>query len=104
MTDGELLVDLAPVAQKLFDRHVAAAKPWYPHRLVPWERVGRRPMASCVDLPDGVRSALIVNLLTEDNLPAYVVALHGHFGAAVAVGRVGAALDRRGDASRHRDP
>jgi acyl-[acyl-carrier-protein] desaturase len=80
VTDGDLLVDLAPVAQKLFDRHVAAAKPWYPHRLVPWDRSGP-PDGEVLDLPDGVRSALIVNLLTEDNLPAYVVALHGHFGA-----------------------
>jgi acyl-[acyl-carrier-protein] desaturase len=79
VTDGDLLVDLAPVAQKLFDRHVAAAKPWYPHRLVPWER-GAPPDGQVLDLPEGVRSALIVNLLTEDNLPAYVAALHGQFG------------------------
>ena len=79
VTDGDLLVDLAPVAQKLFDRHVAAAKPWYPHRLVPWERVAP-PDGQVLDLPEGVRSALIVNLLTEDNLPAYVAALHGQFG------------------------
>ena len=79
MTDGELLVDLAPVAQKLFDRHVAAAKPWYPHLLVPWDRLGHSD-GDVLDLPEGIRSALIVNLLTEDNLPAYVAALHGQFG------------------------
>jgi len=79
MADAQLLADLAPVAESLFDRHVAAARPWYPHQFVPWERVP--PTDGQVrDLPDGVRSALIVNLLTEDNLPAYVVALHQHFG------------------------
>jgi acyl-[acyl-carrier protein] desaturase len=78
VTDEQLLVDLAPAAESLFSRHLAAARPWYPHQLVPWERVtDAEPLD---DLADGVRGALIVNLLTEDNLPAYAIALHHHFG------------------------
>ena len=63
-------------AGRLLDRHLAHAKEWFPHELVPWE-LGRR----CVPgetthmdgpaLADGVLSALFVNLLTEDNLPHY---------------------------------
>jgi len=80
VTDEELLVDLAPAAEALFARHLAAARPWYPHELVPWSRAAvPRPVDEA--LPAGVRGALVVNLLTEDNLPAYAVALHGHFGA-----------------------
>jgi acyl-[acyl-carrier-protein] desaturase len=78
VTDEKLLVDLAPAAESLFDRHLASVRPWYPHQLVPWDRVmDAEPVA---DLPAGVRGALIVNLLTEDNLPAYAIALHHHFG------------------------
>jgi acyl-[acyl-carrier-protein] desaturase len=78
VTDDELLVDLAPAAESLFDRHLSAVRPWYPHQLVPWERVA--DTGSVDELPSGVRAALIVNLLTEDNLPAYAIALHHHFG------------------------
>jgi acyl-[acyl-carrier-protein] desaturase len=71
------LVDaLTTRVEELFERHLATTKPWLPHELVPWERVSESNPRGVWDamhsrLPCGVRSALIVNLLTEDNLPYY---------------------------------
>jgi acyl-[acyl-carrier-protein] desaturase len=79
VTDAELLSELAPVVEHLLARHLAAAREWFPHELVPWER-GAQPEDEAGPLPEGVRSALVVNLLTEDNLPFYVTALHDRLG------------------------
>jgi acyl-[acyl-carrier-protein] desaturase len=77
-TASELdLVDvLTPRVEELFERHLATTKAWLPHELVPWERASdSNPRGAWDDrhsrLPCGVRSALFVNLLTEDNLPYY---------------------------------
>ena len=51
-----------------------------------------------------MRSALFVNLLTEDNLPYYFRDIDGLFGRDERVGRVGAPLDRRGRSPLDRDP
>jgi acyl-[acyl-carrier-protein] desaturase len=73
-----LLHELEPEAARLLDRHLDASKEWFPHEYVPYERAvamrgtqAEREPVEVVDLPDGVRSALYVNLLTEDNLPYY---------------------------------
>ena len=50
------------------------------------------------------RTALVVNLLTEDNLPSYHRELVSPFGPRRRVGQLGGPLDRRGGPSRHRDP
>ena len=76
MKDTAVLEALAPVAAGLVDRHLAATKEWFPHELVPWELGASvepdRPWSESEShLPPGVRSALLVNLLTEDNLPYY---------------------------------
>jgi acyl-[acyl-carrier-protein] desaturase len=76
-----LLSELEPVAEKLLNRHLASAKEWFPHELVPWSR-GRdfvpgeswSPQDADLagyDTSEASRSALYVNLLTEDNLPYY---------------------------------
>jgi acyl-[acyl-carrier-protein] desaturase len=71
------LVDaLTPRVETLFERHLATTKPWLPHELIPWERASDSDprgewSSDRSPLPAGVRSALIVNLLTEDNLPYY---------------------------------
>ena len=85
MDDATLLRELTPVAEGLFERHLAQTKEWFPHEYIPWERgpavvVGRpwRPEDSAV--PDAVRSALYVNLLTEDNLPYYLRDVQRLFG------------------------
>src|SRR5215207_9616950 len=78
MHSADVLRELEPIAGSLLDRHLAATREWFPHELVPYGR-GRDPqpgVAWCPDdadlagftLPEAVRSALYVNLLTEDNL------------------------------------
>ena len=74
-----VLTQLEPLVQTLLDRHLAAAAEWFPHDLVPYE-VGRgyadepwRPEQS--PFSPAVRTALQLNLLTEDNLPYYHLAL-----------------------------
>lgn len=72
--DAALLEELAEPAAKLFERHLSNAKTWYPFEEVPWSHA--RDFSDEWDegaypLPEGVRSALVVNLLTEDNLPYY---------------------------------
>jgi len=86
-TNQLLLDDLEPDAERLLERHLSRSKEWFPHEHVPWsqgrdfepgERVGDD------SLPEAVRSALVVNLLTEDNLPYYtqeISALTGSDGA-----------------------
>ncbi|HVF32287.1 MAG TPA: acyl-ACP desaturase [Acidimicrobiales bacterium] len=91
MDDRALLAELEPVAAKLYDRHDKAAKEWFPHELVPWSR-GRDFEPGVEWEPDElapptpVRSALFVNLLTEDNLPYYSMEIHEMFGAGGAWG------------------
>lgn len=80
-----LLAELAPTVEQLLERHLASSKEWFPHEVVPWSR-GRdfAPDETWdpteVDLPDAVRSALFVNLLTEDNLPYYFRTIEAMFG------------------------
>ncbi len=96
MTPETFLAELEPVAATLLDRHLATAKEWFPHELVPYGR-GRdfgRGYAwesdHCdiggAELPEAVRSALFVNLLTEDNLPYYFRDLDRMFEADGAFG------------------
>ena len=77
---------------ELLARHLSRSKEWFPHELVPWSQ-GRDflpgqtdgyPTASPLEL--GVRSALFVNLLTEDTLPHYFHAIIQAFGADSAMG------------------
>jgi acyl-[acyl-carrier-protein] desaturase len=87
---GLPLSELEPTVGKLLDRHLSSAREWFPHELVPWER-GRhiergepwQPSEGAA-LSHGVRSAIFVNLLTEDNLPYYTSALSSAFGVAGA--------------------
>lgn len=85
LSDAALTEELAPVVAGLVDRHLANTKEWFPHRLVPWSR-GRDFEADYewdpneVPMSDEVRSALIVDLLTEDNLPYYFETIYNLFG------------------------
>ena len=38
MDQTALLTELEPIAASLLDKHLAAAKEWFPHALVPWSR------------------------------------------------------------------
>jgi acyl-[acyl-carrier-protein] desaturase len=78
--DGEALLErLAPTVERLLDRHRAAAREWFPHALVPWDRAGA-PAADDAALPEAVRAALVLNILTEDALPYYTTGLFLRFG------------------------
>ena len=72
--------DLQSTVEALFERHLATAKEWFPHDLVPWSR-GRDFTAEDpwdhdgAPLSEDARVALTVNLLTEDNLPYYYASL-----------------------------
>jgi acyl-[acyl-carrier protein] desaturase len=86
MNDQQLLSELLPTVERLLERHLAAAKEWFPHQHVPWSR-GRdfEPEEEWdpkeFPLPEPVRDALFVNLLTEDNLPYYFATIDRVFGA-----------------------
>ena len=89
LSQTELLLELEQVVEDNLNRHLAVAKEWFPHEYVPWSE-GRNfdgvldgDAWSPDDSPmsDVARSALIVNLLTEDNLPSY------HHEIAVLFGR-----------------
>jgi acyl-[acyl-carrier-protein] desaturase len=92
LSQPELLRELDPVVATELDRHLSVAKEWFPHEYVPWNQ-GRDfdgvldgdawdPKQSRVSAV--ARTALVVNLLTEDNLPSY------HREISQAIGRDGA--------------
>src|SRR5262245_50560171 len=78
MDDCELLAELGPAAVDLLDRHLATAREWFPHELIAWTRPAKGRNG---ELPPGVRSALLVNLLTEDNLPFYFAGILRQLGS-----------------------
>jgi acyl-[acyl-carrier-protein] desaturase len=83
--DRALLAELTPKAVEFYERHVATSKPWYSHEIIPWSLGrdfvdGEAWSPNDVKLPDAVRSALFVNLLTEDNLPYYFETIDRMFG------------------------
>src|SRR3954465_16003419 len=82
-----LLHEIEPEAERLLERHLSTAKEWFPHEMVPWERASEIDVSRAwndsdgeVVLDDAVRSALYVNLLTEDNLPYYFRSISLLFG------------------------
>ena len=111
-TQLQLLTELDPVAGKELDRHLAAAKEWMPHEYIPWTEGSNfdgplggepwNPEQSKVSAT--ARTALVVNLLTEDNLPSYHREIYQSFGADGAwgtwVGRWTAEEGRHGMAIR----
>ncbi len=78
----DLLQEIAPDVERLFNRHLEAPREWMPHEQIDWgqgESFETRPWSE-TDYPiaEGVRSSIYVNLLTEDNLPYYTSTLLGH--------------------------
>src|SRR5215207_5719986 len=86
-----LIAELEPTVANILERHLAQAKEWFPHQLVPWGRgrdfePGWEWSPDDTALPDEVRSSLFVNLLTEDNLPYYFRTIEAMFGRDSAWG------------------
>jgi acyl-[acyl-carrier-protein] desaturase len=82
-TDRDLLGELEPEAERLLERHLGVADEWFPHEYVPYS-LGRdfdtEPWTPDHPSLDGVaRTAFLVNLLTEDNLPSYHREIHRMF-------------------------
>ncbi|MEU4829323.1 acyl-ACP desaturase [Streptosporangium sp. NPDC023615] len=88
-SETELLLELEPVVAGELDRHHRMAKEWFPHEYVPWSQGrdydgvfgGEAWAESDSRIPEDARVSLIVNLLTEDNLPSY------HHEIATTLGR-----------------
>ena len=89
---ARLIRDLEPIVAVELDRHLSVQKNWYPHEYVPWSE-GRNfagPLngdaweAKDSRLTPVAQDSLVLNLLTEDNLPSY------HTEIAISMGRDGA--------------
>jgi acyl-[acyl-carrier-protein] desaturase len=83
--DVALLDALTPDAERLMERHLSTSKEWFPHEYVPWSlgrdfEPGEAWAPDDETIPPAVRSALVVNLLTEDNLPYYFRDIERMFG------------------------
>lgn len=88
---SHVLNELEPTVEQLLERHLTTSKEWFPHEYVPYGR-GRDPVVGEEWTPadadlgghtidDAVRSSLLVNLLTEDNLPYYFRTVEQLFGS-----------------------
>ena len=89
---SRLIRDLEPVVAVELERHISVQKNWYPHEYVPWSE-GRDyagPLngdaweAKDSRLTPVAQDSLVLNLLTEDNLPSY------HTEISISMGRDGA--------------
>ncbi len=78
-SEQRLLLDLEPVVEVELNRHLSQAKEWFPHEYIPWSLgedfagplEGKEWTPEEQRFSDVARTSLIVNLLTEDNLPSY---------------------------------
>ena len=106
-----LLHDLEPVVEENLNRHLSVFKDWMPHDYIPWSQGRDFEMLGGQDwdpadsrLDPTAKTAMIVNLLTEDNLPCYHREIATRFGRDGAwgqwVGRWTAEEGRHGIALR----
>ena len=78
-SEQRLLLDLEPVVEVELNRHLSQAKEWFPHEYIPWSLgedfagplEGKEWTPEEQRFSDVARTSLIVNVLTEDNLPSY---------------------------------
>ena len=112
LTAQRLLVDLEPVVERELNRHMATAKEWFPHEYIPWDEAenfdgplgGKEWTPQERRFSEAARTSLVINLLTEDNLPSYHHEIATHMGRDGAwgtwVGRWTAEEGRHGTAIR----
>ncbi len=107
----DLLEQLEPVVEENLNRHLSLAQEWHPHDYVPWSEGRDFAFLGGVDydpeqsrLSPTAKASMIVNLLTEDNLPSYHREIATRFGRDGAwgtwVGRWTAEEGRHGVAMR----
>ncbi|MGK2881434.1 MAG: acyl-ACP desaturase [Mycobacterium sp.] len=78
LTDLELMRELEPVVEENVNRHMRYRKDWNPHDYIPWKE-GKNFYAlggqdwdpEQSQLSEVAKTAMVMNLLTEDNLPSY---------------------------------
>ena len=89
---SRLIRDLEPVVAVELERHLKVQKNWYPHEYVPWSQGKDYPGplngdpwdAKDTKLTSVAQDSLVLNLMTEDNLPSY------HTEITLSLGRDGA--------------
>jgi acyl-[acyl-carrier-protein] desaturase len=93
LADAQLLAELEPVVEDNLNRHLDVAQEWMPHEFVPWslgrdfaDLGGEAWSVEQSPLSPIARTALEVNLLTEDNLPSYHREVERAFGRDSAWG------------------
>lgn len=89
-TATDVLRELEPIVEQSLARHMTTAPEWFPHEYIPWEE-GRNfvtePWEAGESRLSGIaRTAMELNLLTEDNLPYYHLAIWETFGGDGAWG------------------
>ncbi|ULE34950.1 acyl-ACP desaturase [Mycobacterium sp. IDR2000157661] len=94
LTDLHLLKALEPVVEKGLNRHLSMHKDWNPHDFIPWSEGKNYYALGGQDwdpeqstLSEVARVAMILNLLTEDNLPSYHREIAQNFGLDGAWGQ-----------------
>lgn len=82
-----ILHELEPVVEENLNRHLKVARSWLPHDYVPWSRGrdfaflgGQDWVPEDSPLDPVAKAAMVVNLLTEDNLPSYHREIATRFG------------------------
>ena len=75
----ELIQTVEPDIRSLMDTHRKRREHWYAHEVVPWEQGRNYRDESQATISRPVRTALVLNLLTEDNLPYYHARISGTF-------------------------
>ncbi len=78
----ELVETIEPEVERLTAEHQARRSHWYFHDIVPWERgesFRDKPwdVSQCT-ISENARTSLVLNLLTEDNLPYYHALIEKH--------------------------
>ncbi|WP_443613670.1 acyl-ACP desaturase [Actinomadura madurae] len=105
-----LMLDLEPVVEKELNRHLSMAKEWFPHQYVPWSQGtdfdgplgGEAWSLEQSKLSLEARESLIVNLLTEDNLPRLPSRHRHRVRPRGRLGHLGQPVDGGGEPARHR--
>lgn len=85
----ELLEAVDPTVERLLAEHRERRNHWYYHEYIPWER-GRNFKETPWDpsqctISEAARTSLVLNLLTEDNLPYYHSAIESYVPAGSAL-------------------
>jgi acyl-[acyl-carrier-protein] desaturase len=94
LTDLHLLHELEPVVEANLNRHMRMRKDWNPHDYIPWSDGKNYYALGGQDWEPGqsklsevAQTAMVQNLLTEDNLPSYHREIAMNFGMDGAWGQ-----------------